>query len=301
MKLGISINRGMNDYFSDERLVSEFARIGFDCIDYGFFHTEEDAICGHIPEIYLPEPQFEAHFAKIRDIIHGNGMTVSQTHAAFKIDDLPEVGVSDQKLFGLRRCIRATAILGAKYVVIHPVKRPYNEKAQQIFDLTVSTYKQLIPDLVANDVYVCAENQFGRDDLKRPVPCSGSYPDQLLRLIDATGSDRFGICLDTGHMLLCGGDVGDAVRQFGDKLKILHVHDNDKIDDRHAIPLDGNGEIEIDWPGFVSALKETGFDGVFSLEIDGAIFRAAAVYPELMFDYVKIAYKIARKLVGGAV
>ena len=53
--------------------------------------------------------------------------------------------------------------------------------------------------------------------------------------------------------------------------------------------------------GFVDALKETGFDGVFSLEIDGAIFRAAAVYPELMFDYVKIAYKIARKLVGGAV
>lgn len=296
MRTGISINRGMNDYFPDERLVSEFAAMGFDCVDYGFFHTESDAICGHVPEIYLPDSEFEAYFKAKRQMIEKNGMTVSQTHACFAIDDIPEMGVSTQMLLGLKRCIMATALLGAKYLVVHPVKRPYNERANEAFDLTVNTYKALIPTLEKYDVYVACENLFGRDDLKRPVPCNCSYPDQLISIIEATGSDRFVSCLDTGHMLLCGGDCACAVRDLGDRLKVLHVHDNDKINDRHAMPMDGNGEIEIDWPAFITALKETGFDGVFSLEVDGMIFRAAAVYPELMFDYCRIAKKVVDRL-----
>ena len=298
MKIGISINRAMNDYFTDEQLVSQFAKIGFNCIDYGLFLEEGNHIRGFIPEIFLPEDEFVEYFSAVRQMIESNGMTINQTHAAFPIDD-DGLGCSDRMLEGLFKSIRATSILGAKYMVIHPAKRPYNELNDELFDVNVTVFKTLIPALKKYDVYAAVENLFGRDDLSRPVPCNVSYPNQILRLLDAVGSDRFVVCLDTGHMLLCGGDCATAVKKYGNRLKVLHVHDNDKVDDRHRIPMDGNGEIEIDWPEFIRSLKYINFNGVFSLEIDGTIFYAAAVYPELVFDYAKIARKITNKLLEG--
>lgn len=298
MNVGISINRFMNDYLTDEQMLAEYARIGFNCIDCGLQYDVGNHVRSFIPEIFAEEDAFVKHFSDLRAQVERHGMTVSQTHTAFPIDD-KGLTISDEMMLGLKRSIRATHLLGAKYMVFHPAKRPYNELANELFEFNVSVLKALLPTLEQYDVYLAVENLFGRDDLSRPVPCNVSYPSQILRLIDAVGSDRVVVCLDTGHMLLCGGDCAAAVCEYGDKLRVLHVHDNDKIDDRHRIPMDGIGEIEIDWQEFIKALKEVGFDGTFSLELDGAFFYAAAVYPELVFDYMKIAHKVARKLTEG--
>ena len=53
-----------------------------------------------------------------------------------------------------------------------------------------------------------------------------------------------------------------ALQGGKDLLAALHVHDNFGIKDEHNIP--GNGII--DWDGFVKALVDIGYDGVFSLE-----------------------------------
>lgn len=305
MKIGISINRGMNDYFSDERMVKEFARIGYNCIDYGLFYDQGNHVRGFIPEIFLPEEEFTAYFTNLRKMIESYGMTVSQTHSAFPLNDIEGYATSDEMIEGLKRSIKATALLGAKYVVIHAARYEnvltgYNVAREKVLNNTKDVYKKLIPTLEENDVYVGVENLFRRDDLQRPIPCPVSYPDQIISLIKEMNSDRFVACLDTGHLLLTGGDCAHAVREYGPLLKILHVHDNDKYSDQHTIPTEGNGDIKIDWPDFVSALLETGYDGVFSLEIDGAIYRAADVTPDLMFDYCDLAYKISRSLLGGA-
>ena len=52
------------------------------------------------------------------------------------------------------------------------------------------------------------------------------------------------------------------MRLLGDRLKVLHVHDNDGKNDQHRAPFTGT----IDWEDFTSALAETGFRGVMSLE-----------------------------------
>ena len=53
-----------------------------------------------------------------------------------------------------------------------------------------------------------------------------------------------------------------VVQLLGDELRVLHVHDNRGDGDLHLLPYFG----EINWQDFADALKETGFDGVFSYE-----------------------------------
>ena len=51
--------------------------------------------------------------------------------------------------------------------------------------------------------------------------------------------------------------------KYGDRLKTLHIHDNDGTADQHAIPFDGN----IDMDRFISKLKELDYYGVLALEV----------------------------------
>ena len=45
---------------------------------------------------------------------------------------------------------------------------------------------------------------------------------------------------------------------------MLHVHSNDGRDDLHTLPF----LHPMDWPDFMSALREIGYDGTLSLEAD---------------------------------
>lgn len=54
----------------------------------------------------------------------------------------------------------------------------------------------------------------------------------------------------------------DVVREMGAEIKVLHVHDNMRDRDFHLWPTKGT----IDWSGFMQALRDIGYDGVFSLE-----------------------------------
>ena len=52
------------------------------------------------------------------------------------------------------------------------------------------------------------------------------------------------------------------IKALGDRLKALHIHDNDKLHDSHQLPFTMN----IDFEPIVKALKETNYDGYFTLE-----------------------------------
>ena len=56
---------------------------------------------------------------------------------------------------------------------------------------------------------------------------------------------NFKMCLDTGHTLVCGEEIGEAVRYIGaDLLCALHVHDNYGTDDLHLLPGEGIMNVE---------------------------------------------------------
>ena len=55
-----------------------------------------------------------------------------------------------------------------------------------------------------------------------------------------------------------------AFEILGDKIKIVHMHNNCGFHDDHVVPTLGT----IDWKSVMPALKKCGYNGEFSLEVD---------------------------------
>lgn len=83
----------------------------------------------------------------------------------------------------------------------------------------------------------------------------------------------FVACLDLGHAEMKGAGSGAAamIRALGPKLEALHIHDNDRIHDSHQLPF----SMKIDFREIVSALKEIGYGGYFTLEADAYLKKYA--------------------------
>lgn len=88
-------------------------------------------------------------------------------------------------------------------------------------------------------------------------------------LNEAAGEELFGFCFDVGHANILGKNLYQAVVTLGDRLKILHIHDNDGISDLHTMPYtfmrSWNG-LSTDWDGFLRGLRDIHYTGVLSFE-----------------------------------
>jgi inosose dehydratase len=63
-------------------------------------------------------------------------------------------------------------------------------------------------------------------------------PDDQARLCALTDPELVGICLDTGHYAYSFGDPRDAVRQYGKRIRYVHLKDVDP-GIRERVPRDG--------------------------------------------------------------
>ncbi|NUP04084.1 MAG: TIM barrel protein [Nonomuraea sp.] len=109
----------------------------------------------------------------------------------------------------------------------------------------------------------------------------GTYvetPDDVERLLELTDVQ---LCLDTGHLLLAGGDPVAALRAWADRIGHVHVKDGDtKIlaealadgaDLRELVGRGGFARLgagELDLPGVVNALDAIGYEGWIVVEQD---------------------------------
>lgn len=88
------------------------------------------------------------------------------------------------------------------------------------------------------------------------------------------------VCLDTGHSNVLGISPADALRELGNSIKTLHVHDNDGRGDQHAAPFYGS----IDWEDFRSVLKNIDESVVLSIEA-----KASGKLPDELYDAYQLA------------
>lgn len=93
-------------------------------------------------------------------------------------------------------------------------------------------------------------------------------PDLLIRLIDEVNSPSLGLCLDIGHQHLFSElDASEWVRRMDQRLRHIHLHDNDRTGDKHW-PL---GRGMIDFEPFYAALMRQVPEVTISLEVDANI------------------------------
>lgn len=99
------------------------------------------------------------------------------------------------------------------------------------------------------------------------------------RMFEAIPSDSFGLNYDPSHFVWQRMDYVAPLTEFADR--IFHVHAKDVAIDTarlaevgvlatpleyHSPRLPGRGEI--DWPGFVTALRSSGYDGPVCVEVE---------------------------------
>jgi inosose dehydratase len=103
-------------------------------------------------------------------------------------------------------------------------------------------------------------------------------PEEIERALELTD---VGVLLDTGHLLLGGGDPLAAIRDWGPRVNYVHVKDV-RLDvvrgvvEEHADVLEGwrrgmfceLGQGDVDLPGFFDALRGAGYAGWIVVEQD---------------------------------
>ena len=87
--------------------------------------------------------------------------------------------------------------------------------------------------------------------------------DDLMKAIDYAGEDGIGINLDIANARTAREDPADAVRRIKDRLKLVHLADNDLT--RHRKEAIGRGDL--DFAPVADALREIGYGGYSMLEV----------------------------------
>ncbi len=262
--------------------VGSFRRWGKDCYkkmkELGFDYADI-GIGGELDG--KTEEEYEAIFLAEKALADAAGVTIWQIHGPWRYpphDETPENRA--ERADCMRRSIRIAAKLGVKYWVIHPIM-PFgthvDPEPETLWQMNLDFFRALLPTAKEYGITICYENM--------PMKAlSNSKPEAMLRFIEEMNDESFQFCLDTGHCSVFGLSPAEAVRMAGDRLKVLHVHDNKGHSDDHLPIALG----VIDWKDFGKALKEIGFDGVFSFE---------ATYPSTLPEEAAILTLQASKLV----
>ena len=125
-------------------------------------------------------------------------------------------------------------------------------------------------------------------DILFPSPEYSAYFIDKLNAI--AGKEVFGHCYDTGHGHLVRKEPAENIGVIGDRLKVLHVHDNMGYTDDHFMPFAGN----IDWNEFCEALKNSNYDGVISFETFRSTDRGYAFSEEMCLLLLETIGKIGK-------
>lgn len=267
MKIGIKNNL----YFFQGTMKTDYNSMkkhGYDCGDYqNLAYPDSDFYT-------ISEADAKKRIIEEKKQADSVGITYSQVHCVCPYFSQ----TAEQRRLTLeqsKRAAWATSLLGAKYLVVHPLI-PFgkeNEDAILAEQINETFFRELCSYAEKFGVVICAENLPWTKLKLSPI-------ENLLDFVNRLDISNLKLCLDTGHANVFGTDCGDMIRLCKDKIKTLHVHDNWGDRDNHLMPYFGT----INWDSFKSALKETGFDGCISTEAD--IGRSL---PESEMEYMKIA------------
>ena len=250
LKIGIESDA----YFSIDEYKQGFKKIkshGYDCVDYSSLAN---------PGCYLykkTEKEFVDFLKDVRKTAENEGVEISQMHGLWPSNDTTDE-TRKQGIEYLKKQILAAKELGCPNLVIHPCL-PYKTGPEPDnvlgWETNVERLEKILPTAEKFGVNICVENlPF--------LAIKMSQVDWLKKLLDYFQHPNLKICFDTGHANVYQDDLAEDVRKIGKDLQCLHVHDNRGNWDEHMTPYKGT----IDWESFLTALKQIGYKGCFSLE-----------------------------------
>lgn len=262
---------------------------GFDCYTIGNGHRDRFFSGQSIDEL-------KAFFTPYKEAFERHGIEVVQTHPPFPtvkfVSNITSETIEEYNLRALdavKKTIELTAFFGCKYAVVHPAHGVLDMELDEQKKANMKYYSGLIDDARRHGVTICLENMWNRRDGGAIVDsaCSNPYEavDYIDTLNDMAGEELFGFCFDVGHANLTGKNMRNDLRILGKRVKVLHIHDTDKLEDKHTLPYAYTGSQGLsvtDYVGFIAGLRDIGYEGNINFEIGNA-FKAfpAPTHPAL--------------------
>ncbi len=241
-----------SDYFDDkgpEQALELLVGAGWCVLEFSNTHTD------HLLERDEPVREAEKFLARSADL----GAKFIQSHLPLEPDLGREASPDrDRSIEALKRALDVHLAMGTGYSMHHVGRLGFMEKADspdRVWDNRIAGLCELLDHVKGTDQIVCVENGI-----------APSVIDEVLFVIErCERHPNLGVCLDTGHLNLAGGEQGKYIRGAGPLLKCLHIHDNDGTRDQHQFPYTKGGTVR--WNEVVPALREIGFGGTFNFEV----------------------------------
>ena len=252
---------------SPEDMVLAFAEKGWNQLELSNEHADT--------LLHRPDPP--ATGRTFRKFAADAGVTFPQGHLWLTCDIAAEN--QDEVIDSLKRWLDLFMAIDIRSAVLHPGGTELIEKgcdAKKLMETRLRGLGALLDHIKGSGTSICLEN----------IPSLAPRADDLIAIIKASGSDKLGICLDTGHLNISGGSQAEFIHKAGPLLKALHLHDNNASGDQHLMPW-GIGTII--WGEVFTALKEIGYSGVYNYEVPGDGAWARCPLPILLakLDYLK--------------
>ena len=250
---------------TEVRKAGVYFEAGFTTIDISFCGTIYEA-AKHDP--ILDGDDWEARVEELAKQFKQQGIRVNTTHLPYRYHyENPDEENYAYHYEMTRRSLIASERLGAKWAVVHVIT----------VEATMAHVKKLFADTGVKSIGLAIENM-----AKLPV-------EDLIEAHDRLKGEgyRVGICYDIGHChmtLVNNYDTTEMIYRLGERICMLHLHDNCRNGDHHRIPFAGT----IRWEDAMRALKDVGFAGDFNYELNLSV-----VPKPLQPAYMRYACEIA--------
>ena len=236
--------------FGEEEAFRMVKEAGFDGIDYSFFAPSPEE--SPLTDGYLQRA------AQTRLLLDKYGLVCNQAHATFGKSVYGDP--MDQSCWEYDQIVRAmeySSIIGVKHIVVHCIKPP---AGVDVIAYNVEYYRSLQPYAERFGVKIAVEN----------LMTTLCRPDDYNAALAQLDPKWFVALVDVGHSHYAKTPPETFIREVDpNRLKGLHIHDNDSTWDTHLFPYMGT----IQWDHVMEALAEVGYQGDLTLETGSGFLK----------------------------
>lgn len=252
-----------------EDCIHRVASLGFKAIELIGWNRD------YLIDYYSPEK-----IGELKAALDGEGLMISQFVHTPRDLSHPDPDRRAGAVDDWKRAVEVGTALGAKLinmVACHPFAFSDGQEMPRITTKPlVQRYEAKVPSgldwdqnfkdyVAAIQACAAAVEAAGVEMTIEPHP--GRYlanHDGALRLLEHVNSPALGINFDPSHTFPVGDFPNISVYRLGKHIKHCHVSDNDAVTNVHWRP----GMGKINWRHMFQALKDVGYDGVVSIELE---------------------------------
>jgi sugar phosphate isomerase/epimerase len=194
----------------------------------------------------------KAHVKEIAEWFRGSGVPLNSVHSPLYADyewgraGAPPINLASTDRAGLveamdevKRALEIAEQIPFRFLIQH-LGLPNESFSEKKFESAMTSIEHLRAFAKPLGVRILLEN----------IPNDLSTPSRLMEMIHTAHFDDVGICFDFGHANMMGS-MSEAFEIVRQQVRSTHVHDNNKVQDSHLWPGEGN----INWKEAMELLR----------------------------------------------